>query len=74
MLHLSKRVAGGVDGTGYDIYGKMYAESVKPFVQYFCTPPPPLADHDECGRGVRRLLGSGRGVGLDKTVGKQPRG
>ena len=66
MLHLSKRVAGGVDGTGYDIYGKMYAESVKPFVQYFCTPPPPLADHDECGRGVRRLLGSGRGVGLDK--------
>ena len=67
MGHLPKRSAGGVGGTGFGIYSCIDASSVKPLVQFFISPISPLEEGDTLGCTVRRLLVSGRGVGLDKT-------
>ena len=66
MGHLPKRSAGGVDGAGFGIYSCMDASSVKLFVQFSLSPPSPLEKKCTLGSTFRRLLVSGRGVGLDK--------
>ena len=44
MRHLPKRSAGGAGGADFlqfSLYFRMDASSVKPFVQFFLSPPPP---------------------------------
>ena len=66
MGHLQKRIAGGADGAGFDLHSRMGASFVKPFVNFFFLPPPPLGEWGTMACNVRRLLISGRGAGLDK--------
>ena len=66
--HQPKRRAGEADGTGFDLYSCMNTRSVEPFAPFFFSPPSPLGDRDILGCTVRRLLVSGRGVGLDKKI------
>ena len=42
--HLQKRIAGGAYGAGFDLYSRMHASSVKPFVPFFPVPPSPLGE------------------------------
>ena len=46
---LLKRIAGGADGAGFDLYSRMDASSVKPFVRFFLSPPSPLEEGGRLG-------------------------
>ena len=65
MGHLPSRSAGGLDGNGFGLYATMDDAAVMPFVNSYLAAPPAtsICPLDSM---VRRLLVSGRGVGLDK--------
>ena len=65
MGHLPSRSAGGLDGNGFGLYATLDDKAVKPFVNSFLAAPPATSSCP-LDSMVRRLLVSGRGVGLDK--------